>query len=119
MAISTVVCPPPTSRAGLRPRGQVAQCIKDGRAFLREWGLQAELLKWSSADLFAVHAPPAKPHPSYRRLSRYDCTGLCWLLGGRVVVALTEDTATIKNEMTGTTTTYRRLHKPALGPLGT
>jgi hypothetical protein len=56
----------------------------------------------------------AKPHPSYRRLSRYDCTGLVWL--GHSVIALTEVTATIRNSHTGAITTYRRFNKPALGP---
>ena len=32
--------------------------------------------KEAAADLFGLHTPPAKPHPTYRRLSRYDCTGL-------------------------------------------
>ena len=50
----------------------------------------------TSADLFGLHTPPAKPHPSYSRLSRYDATGLCWLLQGRPVVVLTTDTAAIR-----------------------
>jgi hypothetical protein len=33
-------------------------------------------------------------------------------------VALTEATATIKNPVVGTVTTYRRHNKPALGPVG-
>jgi hypothetical protein len=94
------------------------RCVEDGRAFLAKWGSQAEALGWTSADLFGLHKPPDKPHPSYRRLSRYDCTGLVWLLEKREVVALTEATATIKNPTTGTVTTYRRHHKPGLGPLG-
>ena len=61
--------------------------------------------------------PPAKPHPSYSRLSRYDETGLIWLLQGRPVVALTEATAAIESPA-GTITTYRRHNKPALGPVG-
>ena len=60
---------------------------------------------------------PERPHPSYRRLSRYDETGLIWLLQGREVVALTEATAAIQNA-TGAITVYRRHNKPALGPLG-
>jgi hypothetical protein len=39
---------------------------------------------------FGLQAPPSKRHPSYSRLSRYDETGLVWLLQGRPVVALTE-----------------------------
>jgi hypothetical protein len=49
------------------------------------------------------------------RLSRYDVTGLCWLLEGRPVVALTADTAAIGNP-TGNITTYRRFNKPSYGP---
>jgi hypothetical protein len=48
-------------------------------------------------------------------LSRYDATGLCWLLQGRPVVALTESTAAIESA-TGNVTRYRKLNKPALGP---
>jgi hypothetical protein len=51
-------------------------------------------------------------------LSRYDATGLCWLLQGREVIALTEATASIRNSNTSNVTVYRKLNKPALGPLG-
>ena len=94
------------------------QCVADSKCFLAKWGEQAEALGWTSADLFGLHTPPAKPHPSYNRLSRYDCTGLIWLLAGREVVALTEATASIRNPRTGNVTVYRKHHKPALGPLG-
>src|SRR5205823_7128521 len=57
-----------------------------------------------------------KPESTYQRLSRYDQTGLIWLLHGRRVVALTEDAAVIETA-TGTVA-YRRHNKPALGPLG-
>ena len=100
------------------PEDRWRMAIEDGRAFIRQWGEQAQALNWSSADLFGLHAPPAKPHPSYNRLSRYDCTGLCWLLQGRPVVALTEDTAAIENPATGAVTVYRKHNKPALGPVG-
>ena len=50
------------------------------------------------ADLFGLPSPPANPHPSYVRLSRYDEIGLIWLLYGRPVIALTEATATIQNQ---------------------
>jgi hypothetical protein len=68
-------------------------------------------------DLFGLHAPPTNPHPNYNRLSRYDSTGLCWLLQGRRVTALTAETTAIENP-TGSITIYRRFNKPALGPLG-
>jgi hypothetical protein len=91
--------------------------VDNGRAFLARWGEQAEALGWTPKDLFGLQTPPEKPHPSYRRLSRYDETGLIWLLCGREVVALTEATAAIQNP-TGAVTIYRRHNKPALGPVG-
>ena len=95
------------------PVGRWQQAVEDGKRFLAKWGEQAEGLGWDSRDLFGLHAPPERPHPSYRRLSRYDATGLCWLLQGKEVIALTADTATIRNPVTGTITTYRRFDKPA------
>jgi hypothetical protein len=101
----------------LIPVNHWQQAVDDGRRFLARWGEQAEALGWTARDLFGLHTPPAKPHPSYSRLSRYDETGLIWLLRGRPVVALTEATAAIQNP-TGAITVYRRHNKPALGPLG-
>ena len=92
--------------------------MADGSRFLALWGEQAEALGWSSADLFGLHTPPAKPHSSYSRLSRYDATGLIWLLQRRPVVALTATTATTRNPTTGNATTYHKNNKPGLGPLG-
>ncbi len=46
-----------------------------------------------------------------------DGTGLVWLLDGKVVTALTATTADIQHK-TGAITVYRKLNKPALGPLG-
>jgi len=94
------------------------ECVQDGSKFLARWGEQAEALGWTSADLFGLHTPPERPHPSYSRLSRYDHIGLCWLLEGRAVVALTADTAAIENPATGGITVYRRFNKPALGSVG-
>jgi hypothetical protein len=37
---------------------------------------------------------------------------------GKEVIALTADTATIRNPHSGVITTYRRFNKPALGPVG-
>jgi hypothetical protein len=85
--------------------------VEDGRRLLVRWGEQAEALGWTARDLFGLDTPPAKPHPSYSRLSRYDATGLIWLLRGRPVIALTEATAAIQNRAV---TVYRS--KPALGP---
>jgi hypothetical protein len=43
---------------------------------------------------------------------------LIWLLEGKEVIALTSDSATIRNSLTGNVTVYRKDNKPALGPLG-
>jgi hypothetical protein len=93
------------------------QAIKDGRRFLDKWGEQAEALGWTTRDLFGLHEVPHTPHASYRRLARYDCTGLIWLLRGAVIVDLTESTATICGH-SGAVTMYRRGGKPDFGPLG-
>jgi hypothetical protein len=93
------------------------QAVDDGRAFLQQWAERAAQLGWTSADLFGLHTPPDKPHPSYDRLSRYDETGLIWLLQGRPVVGLTALTAAIQNP-SESITCYRKHNKPATGPLG-
>jgi hypothetical protein len=68
-------------------------------------------LGWTANDLFGLHTPPENPHPTYRRLSRYDETGLIWLLNGSEVLALTAMTATIRRP-SGSTTTYRKRNTP-------
>jgi hypothetical protein len=100
------------------PEDRWRQCITDGRAFLHRWGETAQRLGWDSRDLFGLHTPPAKPHPNYNRLSRYDATGLIWLLQGRRVTALTAETAAIENPATGSIMVFRKNNRPALGPLG-
>jgi hypothetical protein len=92
------------------------QAIQDADSFLAGWGGQAHALGWTAHELFGLHAVPARPAPNYSRLSRYDETGLIWLLQGRSVVALTEVTAAIQGA-TGRLV-YRKHNKPALGPLG-
>src|SRR6266478_5111271 len=81
------------------------QAVEDGRRFLATWGEQAEALGWTARDLFGLHTLPENPHPTYRRLSRYDETGLIWLLEGCAILALTTTTATIRRP-SGSTTTY-------------
>jgi len=93
------------------------QAIHDAVCFMSKWGRQAQVLGWTAQELFGLHEPPSKPHASYSRLSRYDATGLIWLLRGRPAVALTDTTATISTP-SGGTVTYRKHRKPALGPLG-
>ena len=99
------------------PEYRWRQAVEDGRAFLARWGESAAALGWTADDLFNLHEPPAELHLSYSRLSRYDCTGLIWLLQGLPVVALTTSTAAIENP-TRSITVYRRFNKPGLGPLG-
>jgi hypothetical protein len=93
------------------------QAIQDASRFLPEWGQQAEALGWTADELFGLHPVPARPAPSYCRLARYDCTGLLWHLQGRPVVALTANTAVIATP-SGGILTYRKLRKPAYGPIG-
>jgi hypothetical protein len=93
------------------------QALEDGRRFLAKWVEQAEALGWTSRELFGLHTPPERPAASYQRLSRYDETGLIWLLQGRPVVALTTDAAAIQTS-SGRILTYRKHRKPALGPVG-
>jgi hypothetical protein len=93
------------------------QAIEDGHKFLARWDEQAEALGWTARELFGLHAVPERPAATYRRLSRYDETGLIWLLQGRAVVALTETEAAILGH-SGAIQKYRKRNKPALGPLG-
>jgi hypothetical protein len=102
--------------AHIEPR-RWQQAIKDADHFLARWGQQAYALGWTGRQLFGLHTVPVRPAPSYSRLSRYDETGLIWLLNGRPVVALSEATAAIRHP-SGNITTYRKHNKPALGPLG-
>lgn len=93
------------------------RAVEDARRFLARWGKQAEALAWTTADLFGLAPVRPRPPANYRRLSRYDLTGLLWLLRGRPVVALTTTTAAIQAP-SGSILTYRRHRKPPLGPLG-
>jgi hypothetical protein len=93
------------------------QAIADGRAFLLAWGEKAWGLGWTAKELLGLHMPPSRPHPSYARLSRYDELGLIWMLEGKSIVALTATTADIQHRG-GSITVYRKLNKPALGPVG-
>jgi hypothetical protein len=91
------------------------QCIADASRFASSWGDKAAALGWTGEDLFGLHEPPAKPGPTYR-LSRYDTTGLLWLLHGRPVIALTDTTAAI-GKLSGGTVIYRK-DRDSLDDLG-
>jgi hypothetical protein len=92
------------------------QAVGDAEVFIPSWGKQAQTLGWTVQELFGLHPVPQRPAPSFRRLSRYDSTGLIWLLQGRPVIGLTETGAAIQSA--GAVVMYRKLRKPGLGPLG-
>jgi hypothetical protein len=92
------------------------QCIEDARRFLAAWGEMAASLGWTSRELFGLHQVPQQPAATYQRLSRYDATGLIWLLQGHPGVALTNGEAAIQRN--GAVVVYRKDRKPAFGPLG-
>ena len=92
------------------------RAVRDGERFLAQWAEQAVALGWTARDLFSLHSVPDNPSPSYRRLSRYDQTGLIWLLCERPVVALTETQALIKGSGSGITV-YRRVPCPAVSDI--
>ena len=92
------------------------QCVIDARQFLATWGDRAAALGWSPSELFGLHLVPPQPAATYQRLSRYDATGLIWLLDGRRVSAMTDSSAAIETA-SGGTLSYRRENKPALGSL--
>jgi hypothetical protein len=92
------------------------QAVQDADCFLAKWGKQAHALGWTVRELFGLHPVPARPAPNFQRLSRYDHTGLIWLLNGRPVVAMTETEAAIQGA--SAVLMYRKHRKPALGPLG-
>lgn len=93
------------------------QCVEDGNRFFAQRGGHAEVFNWTARDLFGFAPVPDNPHPSYRRLSRYDETGLIWLLEGCEVLAVTATTARIQRP-SGSTTTYRKKNTLAPSALG-
>jgi hypothetical protein len=92
------------------PAERWQQCLIDAQRFLASWSDKAHALGWTADELFGLHEPPAKPRPTYSRLSRYDATGLCWLLQGRRVIALTDTTAAIENP-SGAIVAYRKTQR--------
>jgi hypothetical protein len=70
------------------------------------WDANAPTLGWTARELFGLHVAPEWPAATYRRLSRYDGTGLIWLLNSRPVIAL---------KSAGAVLIYRDDRQPALG----
>jgi hypothetical protein len=73
--------------------------LSDAENFLSRWGAAAHALGWTALDLFGVH--PTVP------ASRFDLMGLLPLVQGGIVIALTEDGATLRRK-TGAVLSYRR-----------
>ena len=107
MAISTALAALEYRQPDLVSLEDWQQAVTDGRRFIVQWGAQAEELGWTTEDLFGLHEPPERPATNYRRLSRYDATGLIWFLHGRPVVALNADSAVIGIAGGGRLTFYR------------
>lgn len=98
------------------PGDRWQQAVQDADSFLSTWGAQAHTLGWTVRELFGLHPVSERPAPTFRRLSRYDTTGLIWLIQGRPVIGLTETEAAIQSA--GAVVMYRKHRKPAFGPLG-
>jgi hypothetical protein len=93
--------------------GRWRQAIADAAAFLARWEAQAHAFGWRGQELFGLHTAPDRPAANYSRLSRYDETGLIWLLRGRPVIILTATEAVMRCH-SGATLTYRRNEPVAL-----
>ena len=98
------------------PEDRWHQALAGATTFVTKWGAEAQAFGWAERELFGLHPVPGRPASSYRRLSRYDETGLIWLLRSRPVVVLTETTAAIQGATA--VLTYRKINKPRWGPVG-
>ncbi len=56
------------------------EATADATAFVSQRGAQAAALGWTPRELFGLASIPDRPSPNYRRLSRYDQTGLVWFV---------------------------------------
>ncbi len=93
----SILCTMPRPTAYVPERWQ--QLVDDGGNFLDRWGRQAAALGWQAVDVFGVD--PAMPDTVYRSM------GLLPLLAGRMVCAITTDTARIDCG-NGVTQSFRR-----------
>lgn len=78
--------------------------IDDCGGFLGRWAEKAAVLGWRAADLFGLSG--IKP------AARLDLAGLCWVLNGRELVALTHNAAAIRGIWGATLQYYRRDQGP-------
>lgn len=84
-------------------RGRWHEIINDAGRFLDAWGPQAAALGWVAADVFGIN--PDSPDVNNSN------AGLAVLLEGRLVVAITAETATIQVRQ-GALQTFRRHRLP-------
>jgi hypothetical protein len=87
-AFAAIQAHPPADVA----RGRWNAFINDAGLFLDAWGKHANRLGWTVEDLFGLH-PTAG-------LRRHDQAGLCWLLKGERVIALTANEARLSGGLT-------------------
>ncbi len=76
----------------------------DALTLLKDWAVQAHRLGWDTMDLFGVDA--GAPY------ARLDGIGLVPLLGGRPIIALTEDAVGIRTATGGALTFHRHKSPP-------
>ena len=68
------------------------QFINDTGQFLDDWGKQAHAFGWRLKDLFGLDTSAP--------LARFDKMGLCWMLKGQIVVALSANAARLSGGLT-------------------
>jgi hypothetical protein len=74
------------------PTNRWLQFIHDTGLFLDGWGIQAHALGWRLKDLFDLDTSAP--------LARFDKMGLCWLLKGQTVFALSAKAARLSGGLT-------------------
>lgn len=80
------------------PLARWEQFTNDAGIFLDQWGHKAHAFGWRVRDLFGLDTKSP--------LARFDKMGLCWLLKGQTVVALSADAARLSGGLT-----HYRLHE--------
>jgi DNA-binding transcriptional MerR regulator len=93
------------------PEDRWRQAVADATAFISKWGAQAQAFGWTARELFGLHLVPERPAPSYRRLSRYDETGLIW-------ASRRFDGDQRSYSGRDCRSDYRKINQAALGPVG-
>lgn len=98
---------------GHRPRGftpeRWQQLIDDGGRFLDRWAKAAAGCGWSGTDIFGLQ--PGAP------TARYDGMGLVALIGGGEVIAVGNNSATIRRPGGSCLTYYLRRPRPNAVPI--